>query len=556
MQYTFSYQNPLSHIIDISLQVDEITGKQTVLHLPAWRPGRYTIQNFAKNIMSLKAYNEHGKTLKVKKSGKDTWIIDTADAGSLCVSYQYYGFQMDAGNSWLDTEQLYLNFINCALYIEERMDHIHRVKILVPKNYKFATGLKLIAPQVFEAPNYYQLVDSPLVAANQLRKIKYTLGGCNFFVCIIGDLPRTDGEIIKDFIQFTKLQIEVMGGFPTDEYYFICQCLPYQHYHGVEHWNSTMITIGPSTQMAERALYKEFLGISSHELFHTWNVIRLRPIEMTPYDFKHENYHSTGFITEGVTTYYGDLFLKRSGVFTLEEYLTELNKILQRHYLNEGRKNMSVAESSYDLWLDGYEKGAPGRKVSIYNEGALLALILDLKIRLKWNNEISLDDVMLLMWEKYGRTRTGYSYNDYQNMCEEVYGEELSDYFENYVSGTTPFETELRELLENFGLEFYSKPAESREASHFGIKLVENDNRWFVDAIANDSPAEKLLSIKDEIVNYNNGLFSGSWPVKLEVNRFGKPLKVTLPQGKSSYFSVYQVKPSGKAAEKLKAWLG
>lgn len=555
MQYSISYTNPHRHIIDITLRLNDIGSEVLNLFLPAWRPGRYTIQNFAKHVLNLKAYNEKGIELTSEKITKDHWCVATGSSKTIEVKYSYYAFQMDAGNSWLDDEQLYLNFINCLIYTEDRLNEKCEVEIQVPTDYQFATGLTQTGSQRFESNNFYHLVDSPLVAAKRIRKIEYRVLSSTFCLWVIGELPRTDKEVTKDFLKFTKLQIEVMGEFPSPDYHFIYQCLPYKHYHGVEHWNSTMITIGPAAELKDRPLYKEFLGVSSHELFHTWNVIRLRPKEMTPYNFQHENYHETGFVTEGVTTYYGDLFLKRSGVFSLEEYLGELNKLLERHYLNEGRNNMSVASSSFDLWLDGYEKGVPGRKVSIYNEGALLALILDLKIRSRSDHQRSLDDVMRLMWQRFGKDQTGYTYYDYQNTCEEVYGASLQNYFKNYVSGTSPLEKELKELLPQFGLSFNVKPADKPEEKIYGLKLAEQEGRYFIDAIAVNSPAEQVLSLKDEVLNHSPDLFKSENTIEVEVNRFGRKLKAELSPNGGNYFSIYQVEET-KGNSKLVRWLG
>ena len=554
MQYSISYTNPNKHIIDIKLKLSEVNSEELNLSLPSWRPGRYTMQNFAKHVLNLTAFDENGIELSCEKVTKDQWSVKVGSSKTVEVKYSYYAFQMDAGNSWLDDEQLYLNFINCLVYAEGRLNDKCEVEIHVPVDYLFATGLTQTGVQKFETDSFYHLVDSPLVAAKKIRKIEYQVSSSTFYLWIIGELPRTDGEVIRDFRKFTELQIEVMGEFPSPDYHFIYQCLPYKHYHGVEHWNSTVITIGPAKELKERPLYKEFLGVSSHELFHTWNVIRLRPKEMTPYDFQHENYHETGFVTEGVTTYYGDLFLKRSGVFSLEEYLGELNKLLERHYLNEGRNNMSVASSSFDLWLDGYEKGVPGRKVSIYNEGALLALVLDLKIRLRSGHQRSLDDVMRLMWQRFGKNQAGYTYQDYQNVCEEVYGHSLQDYFENYVSGTSPLEKELKELLPQFSLSFNVKPAKKLEEKIYGLKLAEQEGRYFIDAIAANSPAEQLLSLKDEVLNYSPDLFKSENNIEIEVNRFGRKLKTKLSPNGANYFSVYCVERS-KDRDQFTGWL-
>ncbi len=562
MHYHFSFSNPNSHFIEISLSF-EAKEAFTGVRLPSWRPGRYQIQNFAKNIKNVQASDENGKAIGIKKTSKDTWLLEN-EKGMVTISYSYYAFVMDAGNSWLDDEQLYINFINCAMYPEGQLNEACQVSLTIPQNYQVATGLKAEGATEYSAPSYYQLVDSPLIASATLRKVSYTVEGHVFNVWIQGDLPKSDEEVINDFMPFTQIQMEVMEGFPCEVYHFLCQCLPYKHYHGVEHWNSTVITLGPSQDLSERALYKEFLGVSSHELFHTWNVIRLRPEEMTPYDFQSENYHETGFVTEGVTTYYGDLFLSRCGVFDRDEYIAEINKLLKRHYDNEGRKHYSVAASSYDLWLDGYERGIPGRKVSIYNEGALAAMILDLKIRLKYDSAKSLDDVMRLMWQRHGKNLSGYSYQDYQRAAETVYGEDLTDYFTQIISGTKAYESELEQLLTAFGLTFELKASVKTEEAGFGIRLTKHADRFFIDQIATGSAAEKLLSVKDEILRLNGEDFKGSWPetesVNLEVNRFGRKLTFELNKETQIHFPIYQVAVNQEASEeekgKLEKWIG
>ena len=197
----------------------------------------------------------------------------------------------------------------------------------------------------------------------------------------------------------------------------------------------------------------------------------------------------------------------------------------------------------------------PGRKVSIYNEGTLLALILDLKIRFHSGHQRSLDDVMRLMWQRFGKNQAGYTYQDYQNVCEEVYGASLQDYFENYVSGTSPLENELKELFPQFGLIFNVKPSEKLEEKIYGLKLIEQEGRYFIDAIAVNSPAEKVLSLKDEVLNYSPDLFKSENDIGIEVNRFGRKLKAELSPNGGEYFSIYQVKEI-KGNSELTRWLG
>jgi predicted metalloprotease with PDZ domain len=172
--------------------------------------------------------------------------------------------------------------------------------------------------------------------------------------------------------------------------------------------------LGPGNEFVNKDWYDEFLGISSHELFHTWNIKSIRPVEMMPYDYSKENYSRLGFVAEGVTTYYGDFLLYRSGVFSDADYFKTFNEQLQKHFDNFGRFNLSVADSSFDTWLDGYNPGVPNRKVSIYTEGCLIAFMTDICIRKQTSNAHSLDDVMRALFTEFGKKKIGYSENDYQ----------------------------------------------------------------------------------------------------------------------------------------------
>lgn len=539
MNYHFSFQNPNTHLLTIRATFQALESG-TQIYLPNWRPGRYQIQNFAKRIKRISAFDQEARQINLEKTSKSSWLIGN-QPGPITIIYEYYAFEMDAGNTWLDDEQLYVNFINCCIYTRKSLDKPSTISFDLPEEYEIASGLQKVSKHTLQAPDFYKLVDSPMFSSRSLRQISYSVGGYLLHIWIQGDLPKTDAEVIQDFKKFTELQIAVMGGFPCSEYHFLIQCLPYRHYHGVEHWNSTVITIGPSSELSERARYKDLLGVSSHELFHTWNVIRLRPKEMTPYDFQTENYHKTGFVTEGVTTYYGDLFLVRSSVISFEEYLQDLNKLLKRHYENEGRKGLSVSESSFDLWLDGYEKGIPGRKVSIYNEGALAALILDLMIRSKFNNGKSLDDVMRLMWSLYGQSQSGYTFEDYKNVAESIFEDSLDTYFDDLISGNQPFEGYLSELIPQFGLNFQLTSSAMTEERLYGFRLSQQT----ISDIADNSPAQQVLSIGDRIESINGKPFESGeldpTSIKLQINRFGRLIEVELKATTEEYFSVYQL---------------
>jgi predicted metalloprotease with PDZ domain len=475
MQYTLSYSQPQKHYIDIEVVVDNIQSSTINVQLPAWRPGRYELANFAKNMTKLYAGNGQGQQLEVQKLSKDRWQVHTQGYATLRLNYSYYAQQMDAGGSWLDEKQLYINFINCMVYVEGRMQEECHVRLLLPEDYQIACGLAEVEKHLLYAKDYYQLVDSPLVASHTLTHKYYRIGSCTFHIWVQGEAQLLDWpQILKDFEKFSAVQIEMMEGFPCEEYHFLFHWLPYQHYHGVEHHNSTVITLGPVSQAA--TLYPEMLGISSHELFHTWNVIRIRPAELLPYDFTRENYFTTGFVAEGITTYYGDLFLARSGIFSLEAYFAELSQTLNRHFMSANQASLSLLASSFDLWLDGYTAGAPGRKVSIYHKGALVALILDLELRQLTSDARSLDDVMRYMWQHFGHKERGYTLSDYKNAVASVAGREYKSYFEECIEGTGSLEKRLSQALHYVGCTLQVQPNEQNPGNII-VQLALNPER-------------------------------------------------------------------------------
>src|SRR6476659_10108647 len=203
------------------------------------------------------------------------------------------------------------------------------------------------------------------------------MNGHTFFLHFVGECRPDFKKLKKDFRAFTKKQIEFWGDFPVQEYHFLFQVLPAKFYHGVEHQRSTVIAIGPGYAINSGSTYDDILGVSCHELFHTWNVKTIRPVEMHPYNLTRENYARTGYVYEGFTTYYGDKLLLNSKVFSVKQYFTTLQERLVKHFHNYGRYNLSVADSSWETWLDGYVPGAPYRKTSIYDEGNLVAFMLD-----------------------------------------------------------------------------------------------------------------------------------------------------------------------------------
>jgi predicted metalloprotease with PDZ domain len=461
MHYQISVSDPSSHYLSITYTIPEINSEHIEIQLPAWRPGRYEIQNFAKNIQFIEAISKTGQKLPLNKITKDRWRLETMGENEVQINYTYYAAIQNAGSSYVDADLWYLNFINFCFYTEGRINDACKVTLNLPADFQIACGLTFFWDLVEGIPrgytnmlgakDFYELVDSPLLASASLQKCDYQVDHIQFRIWMHGNLKPNWKRIEHDFERFSAEQIAMMGEFPEQDYHFLNLILPTAFYHGVEHRNSTMVVLGPDDE--GEGLYTDLLGVSSHELFHAWNIIRIRPKEMLPYDFTKENYFATCFVAEGCTTYYGDLFLKRSGVFDQEAYLKELQVYMKRHFEHSGAARQSLVESSFDLWLDGYEKGIPDRKVSVYHKGALAALILDLYIRKKTDHVHSLDDIMRLLWSRFGKPFVGYTIQDYIDIAEEVAGESLGWYWKDCIYGNIPLDERLNEALSFVGLQ-------------------------------------------------------------------------------------------------------
>jgi predicted metalloprotease with PDZ domain len=321
----------------------------------------------------------------------------------------------------------------------------------------------------------------------------------------------------------------------------------------------------------KKELYDELLGVSSHELFHTWNVKNIRPKEMLPYTYHRENYATTGYVYEGVTTYYGDLLLYRSGIFSDADYFKTLTQQIQKHLDNHGRFHYSVAQSSFDTWLDGYVPGVPDRKVSIYAEGCLLAFMADAMIRKQTSNKASLDDVIRALYNDFGKHHIGYTAHDYQTIIEHITGSNWNNFFGQYVEGTTPYNDLLVESLNYFGLELSVIASRRPYESFLGFKTLETNNETIVQSIYPGSIAQLAgLGVKDKIISVNgfevrnnlNDWCNYFWrePFVLTVITEGKTREINLKPSKTIYYKTYLVMKadnvSNEQSENYNKWIG
>ena len=578
MRYIISYQHPHQHYIDIEFIAGNISSDFVNVHLPAWRPGRYELGNFAKNIQKWAAYDEKGKALKFQKTSKDCWKVETKEVKELHVKYNYYGAELNAGSTYLDTKQLYMNPVNCCIYMEEKINESCTIDIIIPSNYKVATAIKKgelkksdgeKKTATYITKDFHELADSPFIASDTLQHNMFVLDGVEFNLWFQGECKPVWPKLVSDFFIFINEQFVMMKEFPSESYHFIFQILPTKFYHGVEHLNSTVIALGPSYKLMGGELYDDLLGVSSHELFHSWNIKSIRPAEMHPYNYSKENYSRLGYVCEGVTTYYGDLLLYRSGVFSEFDYFKTVYERLQKHFDNFGRFNLSVADSSFDTWLDGYTQGIPNRKTSIYEEGCITAFMTDILIRKHTNNEKSLDDVMRYLYVEFSKKGKGYTESDYKGIVEHIANASFEEFFKKYIYGVEPYEPQLKECLDYIGCQLLTASSKKYYESFYGIKIADAAAGCKVSAVYPSSVADKAgLFVNDEIIAINempvkNDLaewakYFGAQKTELTVNSNGYIKKIIVEPTKEVFYKVYYIskiaEPSNLQKVAFKAW--
>jgi predicted metalloprotease with PDZ domain len=554
MQYKVSYQNTSTQFIYVELTVTDIQSNQTFIRIPAWRPGRYELGNFAKNIRNWRVFDENGNILESKKVERDRWQVNTIGVKTLVVKYEVYGGILNAGSTYLDEHQLYINPVNCFCYAEGRENNPCEVFLEIPPTYHIATGLQksTTVPNLLLASNFDQLADRPLIASDTLQHIAFKVLQLDVNLWFQGECKPEKVRLINDFSRFIEEQIEAYGEFPEPEYHFLFQITPHKTHHGVEHENSTVCMIGPTFNLFSTG-YDEFLSLSSHEFYHSWNIKKIRPEEMLPYDLTKENYSRLGYVAEGVTTYYGDYMCYRSKVFTLEHFFVALEDLLDKHFHNYGRLNMPVSEASFDTWIDGYEQGIPHRKTSIYTEGALCALITDIHIIKESNLMYSLDHVMYDLYHQYAKQNKGYTEAIYKSLIEKYMGKDYTWFFDQYINGITDFEPELRKVLGLVGLDFVAEPNPQPYEKNLGCKVSEDTLKFT--HIAPNSPAEKHgIMVGEQIASINSFTVTGSnlkhWfnyfrndQIQIRVRTIDSRIRhITVPPYENNYYAVHKMK--------------
>src|SRR5690349_6611005 len=478
ISFTVSMSKPHTHLLEVEMRITEsgaTTVSEDVLVMPVWTPGSYLIREFERHVQNFAARDTTGQPLKWEKVDKDTWRVTTNGAAEWHASYRVYANELSVRTSELNSSHAYWNNANLLMYLDGFLKAPSTVQVLAPDVWKVATALP-IAPgpkNTFRAANFDILYDSPFEASD-FKTIAFNVKGVPHRIVIDGEGNYDAEKMRRDVQKIVETEVEIMGGeIPYKDYTFF---LHLRGGGGLEHLNSASLgyprfgfkasrgdrttSSSPNATAPERD-YRGFLSLVAHEFFHLWNVKRLRPDALGPFDYTKENYTKVLWVAEGITDYYADVALRRANLVTEQEFLSATAKSFQNLQNTPGRFEQTVEESSYDSWIKFYrqDENSINSQVSYYDKGAILGLLLDLEIRKRSNGTKSLDDVMRYLLAEYFKKDRNYGPEDFQKTCELMAGSSLEEFFAKYVRSRD--ELDYNAALNVAGLQLQTKEDEA-----------------------------------------------------------------------------------------------
>ncbi|HEX6038546.1 M61 family metallopeptidase [Longimicrobium sp.] len=433
IQYRVHLPDPRTHLVAVEMAARDVHGPASLV-MPSWTPGSYLLREFPRNVVQFEAFDADGTHVPFRKTDKGTWHIDAPADGTLRARWIVNADELTVRTSHVDGTHASLIGSSVFMYVDGRQGEPAEVDVLAPEGWRVTTALESLGGTRYRAADFDELVDSPLeIGTHQL--VQWTVGGVPHQYAIWGRGNHDPHRLARDTTRIVLAEREIFGTLPYPAYTFIVH-LTSGGGGGLEHRNCTSLL---ADRWSFRGMgYESFLGLAAHELFHAWNGKRIRPAALGPFDYTRENYTRDLWVVEGITTYYTDLLLRRAGIIPQQRYLEKLADMISRFQTLPGRAVQPLADSSFDTWIKFYRPDAntPNATISYYQKGALVALLLDLRIRAATENARSLDDLMRLLWERYGAPDAGFPEGAVEDAAAEVAGTELRGFFDHALRST------------------------------------------------------------------------------------------------------------------------
>lgn len=451
-RYRVGIASAAGHLFDVALRIRTGSATARRLSLPAWIPGSYLIRDFARHIVAIAAESD-GTAVPLQKLDKHTWELG-ATMGPVEIRYQVYAFDLSVRSAYLDPSRAYFNGSSLLLMLHGAEDAPCTLELVRPPRegdvgagWTVETTLPAVAVDEagfghYRARDYWDAIDHPVQGAVH-RAIEFVVAGVAHRVALSGRVEHCDlDRLANDLRHVCEYQSRLFGALPIERYLFLVTVVG-DGYGGLEHCDSCSLLCSRDDLPAARDPevtegYRKLLGLCSHEYFHLWNVKRIAPAAFVPPDLAREVHTSLLWAFEGITSYYDDLALVRSGRIAAQSYLELLARSVSRLLRTPGRRRQSLAESSFDAWTRFYkaDENAPNAIVSYYLKGSLVAWGLDAELRLRSGDTLSLDDLVRTLWSEYGATGRGLAEHEIETVAARLCAGEWRTFFDRYVYGT------------------------------------------------------------------------------------------------------------------------
>ncbi len=512
ISFTVSMSKPSTHLLEVEMHVQIPANLQvpneTNLLMPVWTPGSYLVREFERHVQDFAA-DANGRTLEWTKVNKNTWRVKTGGARQWRASYRVYANELSVRTNELNSDHAFWNNAALLMYLEGRLESPSTLSVVPFGNWKIATGLPAVAgrPNSFRAENFDILYDSPVEVSN-FKQLDFQVRGVAHRIVIDGDGNYDPERLRSEVRRIVEAEVSMFGGIPYHDYTFILH-LRSNTGGGLEHLNSTALGFR-RFGFADEDGYRRFESLVAHEFFHLWNVKRIRPDALGPFDYNQENYTRLLWVAEGITEYYGNLMVRRAGLMSKEAYLNHLARQIEDFQNTPGREVMSVEEASFDAWIKYYrpDENSVNSQISYYDKGELLGLLLDLEIRRRTDNRKSLDEVMRYLYVDFFQKGRNYTPADFQKACEQMAGASLEQFFARYVRGKDDLVPAYDEILAGAGLRLEQggraigqADASVPKKAFLGADLDQQGDHLMVTSVRSGTPAyEQGVNAKDEIV--------------------------------------------------------
>jgi len=549
------------------------------LAMPSWTPGSYLIRDFAANVEGLRAMADDGSALEVVKLAKNRWRVHTAEARALTLEYDVWAGELNVATSWVESDFALINGAGAFLYADTMRDWPQQLRVELPEDWpQLATPLRAVGEAgEFQAATYDELVDSPLVAGVLERRDFRVAGQGYALVLAPGGRGWDLLQSVRDLAEIIETHQAFWGVNPFERDYLFMNLFA-GPIGGLEHDHAAVMMVQP-WQMLQRWDYVRWLGLASHELFHAWNVRRMRPRALQTYDYDREVYTRELWLAEGLSSYYDNLLLFRAGLIEVAEYLDLLAEEIRNYELLPGRQVRSAEHASFDTWIKQYKpnENSLNSTVSYYRKGALIGFVTDTAIRRETRNQESLDTLLREMYARHGPGQGGYPPGAFEGLVEEVAGPGTRAFVEDLLRSTS--DPDVDGALAWYGLVLDRSPGRAvadgsvaQAPADFGIVWNTAGPRLLADQVilghaaanAGVLPGDELLAIDglrvgpEDYLDHQRRLRPGQ-QVELTLARHGRllTLPVRLQEAIPERYEIVAAESLGRAErERLTAWLG